>query len=366
LVLDIVCTNCGQLLGALELRYNCPNCGGILDFAHPFVFDEKLIDRDQPGIWRYQESFGLPEALIPVSLGEGNTPLVLDEIHGKEVAFKLEYLNPTGSYKDRGTSVLVSYMQWLGIKSAVEDSSGNAGASFAAYAARANILGKVYIPESASGPKRKQIEAYGIDLELVPGPRSNASEAVKREADSGTFYASHVYLPHLLAGYATVAYEIVSQLGKHPGTVISPVGQGSLLLGMARGFQAMIDAEMISQMPRFIGVQVQACAPLWTVATYGEDALEAIHEGETIAEGIRIRKPVRGDQVLKTVMKSQGFFSVVSEEEILPARDQLAIRGFYVEPTSAVVLPALLDSMDELPEPIVLVLTGSGFKFDQD
>lgn len=365
-MLDIVCTNCSQLIGAQELRYNCPNCGGILDFAQPLLYDERVIDRDRPGIWRYQETFGLPESLHPVSLGEGNTPLVLDDIRGKKVSFKLEYLNPTGSYKDRGTSVLVSYMRWLGIKSAVEDSSGNAGASFAAYAARANIHGKVYIPESASGPKRKQIEAYGIDLELIPGPRSNASEAVKREADSGIFYASHVYLPHLLAGYATVAYEIVSQLGEHPGTVISPVGQGSLLLGMARGFQAMIDAELIFQMPRLIGVQAQACAPLWTVATHGEEALGTVEEGETIAEGIRIRKPVRWYQVINTVLNSHGYFEVVSEDDILPARNQLALRGFYVEPTSAVVLPALLNSIDELPEPIVLVLTGSGFKFNQD
>jgi threonine synthase len=365
-VYEIVCINCSRHLAAQALSYNCPNCGGLLDFARPLLFDESSIDRDRPGIWSYKETFGIPQAVEPVSLGEGNTPLVKDEIEGKKVAFKLEYLNPTGSFKDRGTSVLISFMSWLGIKTAVEDSSGNAGASFAAYAARSGIRGRVFIPESASGPKRTQIEAYGIDLELIPGPRSNAAEAVKRESELGTFYASHVYHPHVLAGCATVAYEIVAQLGESPGTVIAPVGQGSLLLGMARGFEAMFDAELISQLPRLIGVQARVCAPLWTIATYGEAALESVYEGQTIAEGIRIRYPVRGDQVLNAVKESQGFFTVVDEDEIIPARDQLALRGLYVEPTSAVVFPALLESIDELPETIVVVLTGSGFKFNQD
>lgn len=363
---DIACTDCHQPLDTSKLGYKCPSCGGILDYSHPFVFDEKSIDRNRPGIWRYQESFGLPNSLEPVSLGEGNTPLIWDEIKGKKVAFKLEYLNPTGSYKDRGTSVLISYMHSLGIESAVEDSSGNAGASFAAYAARANIHGKVFIPDYASGPKRKQIEAYGIELELVPGPRSNASKAVQREADMGAYYASHVHLPYMFTGYATVAYEVVSQMGESPGTVIFPVGQGSLLLGMARGFEAMQNAGLISRTPGYIAVQARACAPLWAAATYGESALDTIEEGETIAEGIRIRKPVRGNQILKTVEESRGFFTVVKEENIIPARDQLASRGYYVEPTSAVVFPALLESIEALPEPIVVVLTGSGFKYSQD
>lgn len=363
---DIACTNCNQPLDASVPSYKCPKCSGILDYAHPFLFDEGLIDKNQPGIWRYQEAFGLPDSVDPVSLGEGNTPLVWDEIKGKKVAFKLEYLNPTGSYKDRGASVLISYMRWLGIEYAVEDSSGNAGASFAAYAARAGIHGKVFIPKYASGPKRKQIESYGVQLELIPGPRSNASEAVKQEAESGAYYASHVYLPYMLAGYATVAYEIVSQMGEPPGTMILPVGQGSLLLGAARGFEAMKIAGMISRLPGFIAVQAQACAPLWAIATFGESELESVEEGETVAEGIRIHKPVRGDRILKKVKESRGFFTVVEEEKILPARDQLASRGYYVEPTSAVVYPALLDSINVLPEPIVIVLTGSGFKYSQD
>ena len=165
----IVCTNCGRDRPIEELDYDCPNCGGVFEYANPFEVNIDLKDLNQPGIWRYRASFGLPSEVQPISLGEGNTPLIWDEVGGKQIAFKLEYLNPTGSYKDRGTSVLVSYLLWQGVETAVEDSSGNAGASFAAYASRAGIRGRVFVPEAASGPKRAQIEAYGVDLVRVSG-----------------------------------------------------------------------------------------------------------------------------------------------------------------------------------------------------
>ncbi len=123
-------------------------------------------------------------------------------------------------------------------KSAVEDSSGNAGASFAAYAARGGIKARVFIPESASGPKRRQIETYGAELIPVSGPRSAAAEAVEREAQAGEVYASHAYLPFGMAGIATIAYEIFEQLGRAPGTVIAPAGHASLVLGYSARFQS--------------------------------------------------------------------------------------------------------------------------------
>jgi threonine synthase len=215
-----------------------------------------------PGIWRYRHTFGLPEAAPQISLGEGSTALVWTEAFGRQVAFKCEFQNPSGSFKDRGSATLVSFLCSRGVHEAVEDSSGNAGASFAAYAARAGIKARVYVPESASGPKRRQIEAYGAQVVAVPGPRSNAAEAVRQAADAGTAYASHAYLPYNLPGYATAAYEIFEQLGEAPGTVIVPAGQGGFLLGMARGFAAMRNAGLFQEMPLLVGVQASLCAGL--------------------------------------------------------------------------------------------------------
>jgi threonine synthase len=314
------------------------------------------------GIWRFRHAFGLPENAPPVSLGEGDTPLVWAEAFGLQVAFKLEYLNPTGSFKDRGSATLISFLCSRGATAAVEDSSGNAGASFAAYAARAGLKARVFLPESASGPKRKQIEAYGAEVNPVPGPRSNAAEAVRQAASQDAVYASHAFLPFNLPGYATAAYELVEQLGQAPGTIVCPAGQGGLLLGMSRGFAELQTAGAIPAVPVFIGVQARACAPFWAVSSYGAEGLAWVTEGETLAEGVRVRYPLRGDAVLQAVESSGGRFIAVDEEDILPGRDQISRRGFYVEATSAIVWSALSQITGEAAEPVVAILTGSGLK----
>jgi threonine synthase len=281
------------------------------------------------------------------------------------VAYKCEFLQPTGSYKDRGTATLESILRSREAKSAVEDSSGNAGASFAAYAARAGIHARVFIPDSASGPKQAQIEAYGVELVRVPGARSNAGEAALQAVEqpgSAMVYASHAYLPFNLPGYATLAYELAEQLGGAPGSLILPVGQGGLLLGAWRGFTALREAGIIEKLPVLVGVQARLCAPLWAISMYGMAGAGWVAEGRTLAEGIRIIHPVRGDAVLQAVAESGGQFLAVDEEQIRSGQESLARLGLFVEPTSAVVWDALDQAAGGLPKPIVVVLTGSGYK----
>ncbi len=310
---------------------------------------------------RYRESFPLGQAPL-LSLGEGDTPLIPIEHQGNTVHIKNEGLNPTGSFKDRGTAVLVSALAAEGVDSAVEDSSGNAGASFAAYAARAGWSTKIFVPDYASGPKRWQIEAHGAEVVRILGPRSAATEAAIAEVEAGAVYASHAHLPHGLAGMATLAFELYEQLGREPGALILPVGQGTLLLGAHRGFLALRRAGLIERLPKLIGVQALACAPLWAVHSGGASALQWVQERETVAEGIRILRPLRGDEVLAAVAESQGTFVAVEEEEIVAGREQLARFGFFVEPTSAVVWPAYQKTLEDLAGPVVMVLTGTGLK----
>lgn len=364
--MQISCTNCHQPYPQQGVPYRCPNCGGIYDYTTPFIYDTASIEPGLPGIYRYCHTFGFPQGLAPVSLGEGETPLVWAQAFGRQVAFKCDFLNPTGSFKDRGTAVLLGILRSRGVTLALEDSSGNAGASFAAYAARAGISARIFVPESASGYKRAQIEMYGAQLVAVPGPRSNATEAVLgvlSEPGNQAVYASHAYLPFNLPGYATLAYELVAQLGIAPGSILLPAGQGGLLLGASLGFQAMKNAGVIAQIPWIVGVQARACAPLWALATYGASGLAWVVEAPTLAEGICVRHPVRGDAVLQAVSASGGRFLAVDEDELLPGRAALAHLGLYVEPTSAVVWGALAQVINTLPEPVVVVLTGSGFKY---
>lgn len=358
----IACTNCSLPYPETAVPYHCPRCGGLFDFSEWPAYQASQAGRDLPGIWRYRANFGLPDTVQPVSLGEGNTPLVWAEFEGREVGFKLEAQNPSGSYKDRGSATLLGFLLSRGVTSAVEDSSGNAGASFAAYAARAGVNARVYIPDSASGPKRSQIQAYGAELVRIMGPRSNAAEAVRKAADEGAVYASHAYLPFGLPGYATIAYELFEQAGQSPGTVVAPVGQGNLLYAIGRGFGAMKKAGIISEIPVLVGVQARACAPLWAVFHYGTAGLGWVTEGETLAEGVRVKHPLRGDALMRLLEQSKGSILAVDEEQILPGRDKLARLGFYVEPTSALVWDAMLQLAGNVPQPEVYILTGSGLK----
>jgi threonine synthase len=362
----IECTNCHRPYPEVGVPYQCPTCGGLFDLDPLPTFDPGKVEPGLPGIWRYRHTFGLPAGAPVLSLGEGRTPLILSQAFGRQVALKCEYLNPTGSFKDRGSAPILSFLCARGVQAALEDSSGNAGASFAAYSARAGIKARVFVPDSASGPKRLQIEAYGAELVRIMGPRSNAAEAVRRAAAGGAVYASHAYLPHNLPGYATLAYELFEQLSGPPGTVIVPVGQGGLLLGIGRGFASLQSAGLISRLPRLVGVQARLCAPLWALFSFGAAGLGWAAEGATLAEGIRVRSPLRGDALLQKIAESGGTVLAVDEEEILPGQAALARGGFYVEPTSAVVwgaLHALFAGSLDTPEPVVVVLTGSGFKY---
>jgi threonine synthase len=358
-----VCKECRSPYPEEGVPFRCPECGEIYDFASSLLYAP--INSSQSslkGLTHFRNTFPLPAQAPLISLGEGNTPLMDLDLDGRTVYLKCEYLNPTGSFKDRGSVVLVSALAALGINEAVEDSSGNAGSSFAAYAARAGIKAKIFVPHYASGPKRAQIAAHGAEIICIEGSRSATAEAVLRAAEAGAVYASHVYLPHGLAGMATVAFEIVEQLGKVPGAIVLPVGHGSLLLGIFLGFKAMIEAGVIECIPSIVGVQAKACAPIWKAYSAGASNVEDVSEGATVAEGIRILHPLRVKAVLEAIEVSKGTIVAVDEEVILEGRDSLGKHGFYVEPTSAVVWPAMLDVLGELQDPVVTILTGSGLK----
>ena len=364
--MKISCTNCGRPYPDVGVPYKCQKCGGLFDIS-AIKYDPNLVDRSAPGLWRYRYTFsGVPVDIPPVSLGEGETPLLWAEVLGRQVAFKCEYLNPTGSFKDRGTALIATFIKSRGVTSAVEDSSGNAGASFAAYAAQAGIQASIYIPAAASGPKRQQIEFYGAEIHPIAGSRSDVTSALESALESSdAVYASHAYLPVNLPGYATAAYEIFEQLGCAPGGVIIPAGQGGLLLGIYRGFCALKEAGLIGSIPYFIGTQARVCSPLWVLSTAGMSALGFITEGQTLAEGIRVKKPLRAGALLQIAEKGHGEFLAVDEIDILRGRDELARRGLYVEPTSAITFAALEQTINRLPDPVVVVLTGSGYKYNQ-
>jgi len=305
---------------------------------------------------------GLPSGCELVTLGEGNTPLLPIQLKGQSAWLKMECQNPTGSYKDRGTTTLVSFLKSKGVDFAVEDSSGNAGASFAAYCAIAGIKARIFVPESASGPKRTQIEMYGAELISVPGARSESASAVLEEANRGAVYASHAWMPFGLTGIATIAYEIVEQLGQVPGSLITPVGHGGLFYGIMRGFESMAKAGFIPQEPYYIGVQAKACAPLARAYEKKQVVTDGFVPEETVAEGVKVVTPARGSSILEKLLMGKGVIVSIDEKTLLRSWRQSAKQGFYMEPTSALAWAALEQQIQNLKLPIVAVITGSGYK----
>lgn len=360
--MNLQCSHCAHSWPLDPTRWCC-DCGGVLEIAGAPSFDLTLVDERGYTLWRYQAALPLADDVTPVTLGEGWTPLVAARWNGQPLYLKAEYLNPTGSFKDRGTAVLVTALKAAGVQEVVEDSSGNAGAALAAYAARAGLRATIYVPAHASPVKQAQIAAYGAEVVPLPGVRREAARAVRQAARKGAVYASHVYSPFVQQGMKTVAFELWEQLGgSAPESVVVPLGHGTLLLGLHRGFGELLAAGLIERLPHLFGVQAQPCAPLARAWERGAADVEPVEERETVAEGVRIAAPPWGRAMLSAVRESDGAVLAVPDEETLAAQRKLAHQGFYVEPTSALAVAALDHLRDRLGDVAVVVLTGSGFK----
>ncbi|MCZ7574841.1 MAG: pyridoxal-phosphate dependent enzyme [Ardenticatenaceae bacterium] len=360
----LVCALCGAVPD-LAQAWRCPVCGGPLELRGLPPFDPQAIDREAATIWRYR-------AMLPVnppggrilSLGEGFSPLIPTVVQGQLCLVKVEYLMPTASYKDRGTAVMVNHLLALGVGEVVEDSSGNAGASLAAYAAAAGIRARIFVPAYAAPGKKRQISIFGAELVPVEGPRQATTEACLRAAET-SFYASHAWSPYFLLGQTTFGWEVWEQLDRRvPDAILFPVGQGSLLLGAYRAFVALRQAGLVARLPRLYAVQAEACDPVVRAWERGEDVPAVERTGQTVAEGILIKAPIRGRELMQALRESGGGALAVTEAAIGKATGALAHRGLFVEPTSAVPVAALPDVRALLgPEAeIVVPLTGSGLK----
>jgi threonine synthase len=326
------------------------------------------IDAGVRSLWRYSAAFPLA-VRSPISLGEGLTPLVRRAWRGVPVHFKLEWFSPTGSFKDRGASVMLSVLREQGVHSVLEDSSGNGGAAIAAYAASGGMYCRILVPASTQSSKVDQMRAYGAEVELVPGTRQETADAAMRLA-SNIFYASHNWQAFFLQGTKTLAYELWEQLDfRAPDNVIVPLGAGSNVLGCYIGFSELVRAGSIANLPRIFGVQPENCSPIHQCFTGGFEELPVMSARPTIAEGAAIAHPVRLREVLTALRESGGATVALSEAQIVQAVARLAALGFYAEPTSAMTAAAMTVLLEQgriaASDCTVLILTGTGLKASQ-
>jgi threonine synthase len=424
---QFICTACGNLYSLGEPRWCC-GCGGLLDIFPSPRFDRGGIDPSLPGISRYSPFLSLPhppsrgpraserngaaDSLPLLTLGEGRTPLLpysSPRLPSSACLFALhDHLNPSGSFKDRGAATLLSAVSRYGLEEIVEDSSGNAGAAVAAYAAAAGVGAKIFVPEKTGRGKIAQIEAYGAEVVKVPGSREDTAEAALKAAES-SYYASHSWNPFFFQGTKTAAYEISEGLGwKSPDALVLPCGNGTLLLGTYLGWRELLEAGIVSRLPRLIAVQSAGCAPVFdswretapaalgappehgsadwapagekpaagrsagggadgTPPGYGftPGAQPAGGTGKPAAEGIQVAAPVRLRQILEALTETGGSVYTVTDEEVQASCTEAWRKGVYIEPTAAAAIAGCkkyLDISGNNNELIATVFTGHGLK----
>src|SRR5690348_2107770 len=278
------CPACGTAYPADRPRWRC-DCGRPLDLEPGPGLRRPDIAAADASLWRYRAALAL-KGPPQVSLGEGWTPLVARDWDGGTVYFKLESQMPTGSFKDRGTAVMLNHLLEVGVGPIHEDSSGNAGSSIATYAAAAGLRCRIYVPATAPRGKIVQIAASGAEVRVIPGTREAVTEAALA-AVSESFYASHNWQPFFIEGTKTLAYELWEQLGfAVPENIVVPTGYGSNILGLDRGFDELQRRGEISRQPRLFAVQAQNCAAFAAAWAEGADSYVPFTPGATVADGI--------------------------------------------------------------------------------
>jgi len=323
------------------------------------------VERNIRSLWRYRAALPVNIAK-PITMGEGCTPLVQGQWGDLRPFFKLEWFNPTGSFKDRGTTVMLSFLRQIGVEAVLEDSSGNGGSSVAGFGAAGGVSVKILAPASTSPAKIAQVHAYGAAVQLVEGPREETEAEAIRQSEH-TFYASHNWQPLFLEGTKSLAYEIWEDLGyKAPDNIVVPVGAGSSLLGCAFGFRELLKAGQIAKLPRLFVAQPLNCSPIDASFRAGVDTPVHREVRKTIAEGTAIKHPRRLREIIEALRESGGGTIALTEEEIVHALRRLALQGLFAEPTSASGAAAL-DKLSNAGsiisnENTVVIVTGTGLK----
>ncbi|MDY6770616.1 MAG: threonine synthase [Candidatus Nanohaloarchaea archaeon] len=366
------CHDCGTVYDPDKIVYRC-DCGGSLKVVYDY---DKISDRLD---WqtlkgrhydhhRYSEFFPVLDNNHVVAMGEGGTPLVEatsfgDRLGLDDLYFKVEGMNPTGSFKDRGTTVEIGKALDHGADQIVVASTGNMGASIAAYAARAGLPANIFIPRNVSDIKLQQMQAHGAKIHRVDGDYAAAAEQAYQAHEEHGWYLMGDYA-YRGEGEKSVGFEIMDQL--QADHVVLPVGNGTLMHGTYKGIREMERVGLIDKddIPTMHGMQAAGCS---TVARAFQEGLDEVPEEEdvdTLAGAIACGDPLDGEFALEAVRESGGTAAAFPDEKLVEARDLLAEEeGIYAEESCGAALAGILDDPEKFRGgTVVCVVTGHGLK----
>ncbi len=364
--INYVCSKCGSTNPVTTLEPLC-SCGGLwqLDFKTP-AFSMDLVDPQEWSLFRYRNFLPIVgDDWKRITLGEGRTPIIkLNE----DVLLKMDYFMPTLSFKDRGAALLMTHCKTIGVTSVLQDSSGNAGNSVAAYSARAGIKCEIYVPEGTSAAKIKMIESHNAKVHVIPGGRDVCAEACRnRVINNHEYYASHVFNPFFFEGTKTYIYEVYEQLGRIPENLFIPLGNGTLFIGIIKALEELHRCGILEQMPRIFAVQSEYCAPIFQAWKSNKTKPETIIAKETLAEGVAVGVPLRGEEILQYIYKYDVVMLTSPEDRILDARKELAHKGIFCEHTSAATYAAYQEFVETVGplHDCLIPMCGAGLKSEK-
>jgi len=363
---SIICAECGKEYNIRENIFHCPSCGGPLDILYDYSKVKKNLDKrsflKKPiSHWKYWMFYPVKPKYM-VTMSEGGTPLIKSKSFDN-VWFKYEATNPTGSFKDRGSTIEITKAMELGIKKTCCASTGNMGASVAAYCARAGIRCKIFLSGRACRNKIKQIEAHGAEIIQVRGNYIEALEKCESFAKKNNWYLMGDY-PYRGEGEKSVGFEIAEQMNwVPPDYVLAPMGNGTLIYAMWDGFQEFQVIGLTDRLPKMIGFQSDGCSPIVNSFKKGYTMVSPVDDPKTLATAIECGDPLDGKKALNALRNSGGFAESLTDQEIVDAQLFLAREeGLFVEPSGAVSFAGYLKFRRRLDGKIVCVLTGHGLK----
>lgn len=369
------CINCGRKY-PLKTQSRCESCNGILT-AYYSISKDIVSYGKEGGIWRFSQYLPPVNIENKVSLGEGSTPYIRAEGYAEEIGldelwFKLEYLNPTGSFKDRAAALGLSLAKEWGYVGVFTASSGNAAAATSAYSARANTKCLILIRDDVTSQKISQIAMYSpflIRVKSLFDSRKKLEEALRLTQSSLPKWFNHFfwapYNPLLVDAFKTISFEMILENPEVPRYLFVPVAGGDLIYGLYKGFREMYEADMIRRIPALVAVQGEGANPTILAIERGLESVPEIKRADTIAGALRVN--FGAEHSLLAVRGSGGFGISVTDEEILEAQKGVAkLEGIFCETSSAAAIAAVKKAKDKgfinRNEPVAVVITGLGFK----
>ena len=383
------CSLCGAEYPVDEVKYVCPKHGdnGLLDVIYDYdkiksqVSPSRISRSDEFSIWRYWDLLPIGNRASVPQLRVGWTPLYRASRLGKQLAvrelfLKDDGLNPTGSFKDRASAVVVAKAKELGVNVITTASSGNAGAALAGLSASARMPAVVFVPSTAPEAKVAQLLIYGAHVFLVKGTYDQAFDLCLASSKHYGWYSRNTgYNPYTTEGKKTASLEICEQLARNSGSrekwiapdrVFVSVGDGNIISGMWKGLRDLLTLGWIDKLPKLMGVQAEGSAACYNAWKIGTEIITPV-DAHTIADSISVGLPRDGTRAVRAVRETGGAFVTVSDDEVLGAMRKLAREeAVFAEPAGATGYAGLVKAVSkgivEGDEKIVVVITGNGLK----